>query len=167
VGEPPSTRGYTPSVFALLPRLLERAGQGPKGSVTGLFTVLVEGDDLNEPIADAARSLLDGHVVLSRRLASLSHYPAIDVLESLSRAMVDVVQPRHRGLAAKVREWLAVYREAEDLIRIGAYREGSSPAIDEAIRNLPTVNAFLRQELEEVATIDDSVRALAALGGPA
>jgi len=167
VGEPPSTRGYTPSVFARLPRLLERAGQGPKGSVTGLFTVLVEGDDLNEPIADAARSLLDGHVVLSRRLASQSHYPAIDVLESLSRAMIDVVQPRHRALAARVREWLAVYRDAEDLIRIGAYREGSSAAIDEAIRQLPSVNTFLRQGLEEVATIDDSVRALAALGGPA
>jgi flagellum-specific ATP synthase len=163
VGEPPSTRGYTPSVFALLPRIVERAGQGPRGSVTGLFTVLVEGDDLNEPIADATRSLLDGHIVLTRRLATESHYPAVDVLESLSRVMTDVASAEHRRLAARVREWLAVYRDAEDLIRIGAYRAGTSVAIDEAIAKLPAITAFLRQGLDEAATLEESVRALAAL----
>src|SRR5207253_9718996 len=117
VGEPPSTRGYTPSVFAVLPRLLERAGQGPEGSITGLYTVLVEGEDMNEPVADAARSLLDGHVVLSRRLASEGHYSAIDLLASLSRTMIDVATPEQLALAARVRGWLAIHREAEDLIQ--------------------------------------------------
>src|SRR5262249_44915694 len=126
VGEPPSTRGYTPSVFGLLPRLLERAGQGPAGSITGLYTVLVEGDDMTEPIADTARSLLDGHVALSRRLANEGHYPAVDVLGSLSRVMVDIVSPEHLAQANRVRGWLATHRDAEDLIQIGAYARGSS-----------------------------------------
>jgi flagellum-specific ATP synthase len=165
VGEPPSARGYTPSVFGLLPRLLERAGQGREGSITGLYTVLVEGDDMNEPIADAARSLLDGHVALSRRLASESHYPAIDVLGSISRVMVNVVPPEHRAAAARVRSWLATHRDAEDLINIGAYARGSSAAIDEAISRLPAINAFLRQPLDQRAPMTDSVAALAALAG--
>jgi len=163
VGEPPSSRGYTPSVSGLLPRLLERAGQGSEGSITGLYTVLVEGDDMNEPIADTARSLLDGHVVLSRRLASEGHYPAIDVLSSLSRVMVDIVSPAHQAHATRVRGWLSTHREAEDLIQIGAYARGSSPAIDEAVAKLPAVHAFLRQPLDQPATLADSVAALAAL----
>ncbi|TMA40181.1 MAG: FliI/YscN family ATPase [Deltaproteobacteria bacterium] len=165
VGEPPSTRGYTPSVFALLPRLLERAGQGPDGSITGLYTVLVEGDDLNEPVADAARSLLDGHVVLSRRLASEGHYPAIDVLPSLSRTMIDVVGSDQQAQAARVRACLATHRDAEDLIQIGAYARGSSAAIDEAIAWLPLITAFLRQPLDQRASFEESVAALAGLAG--
>jgi flagellum-specific ATP synthase len=163
VGEPPSARGYTPSVFGLLPRLLERAGQGPDGSITGLYTVLVEGDDMNEPIADTARSLLDGHVVLSRRLASEGHYPAIDVLGSISRTMIDVVPAEHQARANRVRSWLATHRDAEDLIQIGAYARGSNPGIDEAIARLPAINAFLRQPLDRPATLDDAAAALAAL----
>jgi flagellum-specific ATP synthase len=165
VGEPPSTRGYTPSVFALLPRLLERAGQGPDGSITGLYTVLVEGDDLNEPVADAARSLLDGHVVLSRRLASEGHYPAIDVLASLSRTMIDVVGSDQQAQAARVRACLATHRDAEDLIQIGAYARGSSATIDEAIAWLPLITAFLRQPLDQRASFEESVAALAGLAG--
>jgi flagellum-specific ATP synthase len=163
VGEPPSARGYTPSVFALLPRLLERAGQGPEGSITGLYTVLVEGDDMNEPIADTARSLLDGHVVLSRRVASEGRYPAIDVLGSISRVMIDVVTPEHQARANRVRSWLATHRDAEDLIQIGAYARGSTPAIDEAIARLPRIQEFLRQPLDEPATLADASAALAAL----
>ncbi|TMB46427.1 MAG: FliI/YscN family ATPase [Deltaproteobacteria bacterium] len=165
VGEPPSTRGYTPSVFAVLPRLLERAGQGPEGSITGLYTVLVEGDDLNEPVADAARSLLDGHVVLSRRLASEGHYPAVDVLASLSRTMIDVVGADQQAQAGRVRAWLATHREAEDLIQIGAYARGSSQAIDEAIAWRPLIAAFLRQPLDQRASFEESVAALAGLAG--
>ena len=165
VGEPPSTRGYTPSVFAVLPRLLERAGQGPEGSITGLYTVLVEGDDLNEPVADAARSLLDGHVVLSRRLASEGHYPAVDVLASLSRTMIDVVGADQQAQAGRVRAWLATHREAEDLIQIGAYARGSSQAIDEAIAWRPLIAAFLRQPLDQRASFEESVTALAGLAG--
>jgi flagellum-specific ATP synthase len=163
VGEPPSARGYTPSVFALLPRLLERAGQGPDGSITGLYTVLVEGDDMNEPIADTARSLLDGHVSLSRRLASDGHYPAVDVLGSVSRVMIDVVPPEHQTAAARVRGWLATHRDAEDLINIGAYARGSSPGIDEAVARRPAIAAFLRQRLDEPASLAESAAALTAL----
>jgi flagellum-specific ATP synthase len=160
VGEPPSARGYTPSVFGLLPRLLERAGQGSTGSITGLYTVLVEGDDMNEPIADTARSLLDGHIALSRRLASEGHYPAIDVLASISRVMIDVVPSAHQELAARIRSWLATYRDAEDLIQIGAYSRGTSAAIDEAVTRLPAITAFLRQSLEEPSTLDAALGAL-------
>src|SRR5256886_8566848 len=163
VGEPPSTRGYTPSVFAVLPRLLERAGQAPDGSITGLYTVLVEGDDINEPVADAAPPLLDGPVVLSRRLASEGHYPAIALLASLSRTMIDVAKPEQLAQAARVRGWLAIHREAEDLIQIGAYARGSSAAIDEAIAWRPLVTAFLRQPLDQRAPYEESV---AALHGP-
>jgi len=165
VGEPPAQRGYTPSVFALLPRLLERAGRAGGGSITGLYTVLVDGDDMNEPIADAARSILDGHVVLSRRLAGEGHWPAIDVLQSISRVMLEVTPPAHQALAQRVRAWLATYREAEDLIQIGAYQRGASPQVDEAVVRRPQIQAFLRQALDEPAALPDAVAALAALAG--
>jgi flagellum-specific ATP synthase len=138
VGEPPTTRGYPPSVYALLPKLLERPGAQAHGSITGMFTVLVEQDDMNDPIADAVRSILDGHLVLSRNLASRGHYPAIDVLESNSRIMIDVVSPEHRQLAQQIREMLAIYRDAEDLINIGAYVEGSNKEIARVICGRPS-----------------------------
>ncbi len=153
IGEPPATRGYTPSVFALLPRLLERAGRddGP-GSITGLYTVLVEGDDLNDPIGDAARSILDGHIVLSRDLAAQNHYPAIDVLVSASRVMNDVASPQHRDNSGKIRELMAAYRKAEDLVNIGAYRQGANPTIDRALSQIDAINHLLRQRIEEDAS---------------
>jgi flagellum-specific ATP synthase len=165
IGEPPSARGYTPSVFAMLPRLLERAGATEHGSVTGLYTVLVEGDDLNEPVADTARSLLDGHVVLSRALAHQGHYPAIDVLRSVSRLMGDLVPAPQVAQANRVRGWLATFRDAEDLINIGAYRAGTSPRIDEAVAKIETIQAFLRQGLDERCSIADSAAALATMTG--
>ena len=149
IGEPPTTRGYTPSTFALLPRLLERAGMGETGSITGLYTVLVEGDDMDEPVADAVRSILDGHIVLSRRLQSQGHYPAIDVLESVSRVMVDVVSEAHFQTSNRLKELLVNYREAEDLINVGAYQEGNNPEIDYAIRYVNSINAFLRQGIDD------------------
>ena len=149
VGEPPATRGYTPSVFSLLPQLLERAGTGEKGSITGLFTVLVEADDMNDPIADSVRSILDGHVVLTRELATQNHYPAIDVLESVSRLNRDLLQPEQLKLTAAAREHLATYRKNQDLINIGAYPAGSSAAIDQAIALHEPLNQFLRQGVTE------------------
>jgi flagellum-specific ATP synthase len=163
IGEPPATKGYTPSVFALLPKLLERAGNAKKGSITGLYTVLVEGDDLNEPIADAVRSILDGHIVLSRRLASAGHYPAVDPLESISRAMQAVTTEEHRKAAHWLKDILATYREAEDLINIGAYVKGSNPRIDEAINRIGTIRLFLRQAFSEPANFEDSVQQLQQL----
>jgi flagellum-specific ATP synthase len=165
IGEPPTTRGYTPSVFALLPKLLERAGAGERGTITGLFTVLVEGDDMNEPVADAARAILDGHCVLSRELAHRNHYPAIDVLESVSRLAVQITSPEVRASAAELRETLAVYRRNEDLITIGAYAPGSDARVDKAIERLPAITAFLRQGLEEAVPAGDSDRLLAELLG--
>jgi flagellum-specific ATP synthase len=161
VGEPPATRGYTPSVFALLPRILERAGTNDKGSITGLYTVLVEGDDMNEPVSDMVRSILDGHVALSRKLASLNQYPAVDILDSISRLMVDITTPEHRQLAARVREIVATYREAEDLINIGAYVKGSSEKIDFAISRIDKINMFLRQGIQETDDFNESLRRLA------
>lgn len=149
VGEPPATRGYPPSVFAILPKLLERVGMSEKGSITGIYTVLVDGDDHNEPIADAVRGILDGHVVLSRELASRNHYPSIDVLQSVSRVMNDVADQQIQFLARKIREHLAVYQEAKDLIDIGAYVEGSNPQIDEAIKHIGRIKNFLCQGIEE------------------
>lgn len=149
VGEPPSSRGYTPSVFSLLPQLLERAGTGEQGSITGLFTVLVEADDMNDPIADSVRSILDGHVVLSRDLATQNHYPAIDVLESVSRLNRDLLQPPQLEITAAAREHLAIYRKNQDLINIGAYPAGSNPAIDHAIALHEPLNKFLRQRVTE------------------
>jgi len=149
VGEPPTTRGYTPSVFSLLPQLLERAGTGEQGSITGLFTVLVEGDDMNDPIADSVRSILDGHVVLTRELATRNHYPAIDVLESVSRLNRDLLKPEQISLTAAAREHLAVYRKNQDLINIGAYPAGSNAVIDRAIALHEPLNKFLRQGVSE------------------
>ncbi len=147
--EPPTTKGYTPSVFALLPRLLERAGTDKHGSITGLYTVLVESDDLDEPISDAARSILDGHIVLSRSLATKGHYPAIDVLESVSRLKNDITSDEQKHYAQKILETLAIYRDNEDLISIGAYQEGSNPKVDNAINNIEEINDYLRQDIYE------------------
>ncbi|MGH7943931.1 MAG: FliI/YscN family ATPase [Opitutaceae bacterium] len=149
IGEPPATRGYPPSVFALLPRLLERAGAGEQGAITTLYTVLVEGDDMNEPVADAVRGILDGHIVLSRQLAHFNHYPAIDVLESVSRLTRDVCTPDEIALAGRLREHLALYRKNEDLVSIGAYQKGSNPALDQAITLQEPLRRFLRQATHE------------------
>ena len=149
IGEPPTTRGYTPSVLAMLPRLLERAGTDEKGAITGLYTVLVDGDDMNEPIADAARSILDGHIVLRRELASRGHYPAIDALDSVSRLMSELATKEHRDAATKLREMLATYQSSEDLILLGAYAAGSSPALDHAIARRDNTLKFLRQAPDE------------------
>jgi flagellum-specific ATP synthase len=162
-GEPPTTKGYTPSVFAALPQLLERAGMGQRGSVTGLYTVLVEGDDLNDPVGDAARSVLDGHIVLSRRLASHNHYPAVDVLESVSRVMPDVAAPGQMEAAARVREWLAAWRESEDLIQLGAYVRGTNPVADAAIDRMPEIRRFLRQASGEGTPLERTVERLIGL----
>jgi flagellum-specific ATP synthase len=160
VGEPPTSRGYTPSVFSLLPQLLERAGTGEKGSMTGLFTVLVEADDMNDPIADAVRSILDGHVVLTRELATQNHYPAIDILESVSRLNRDLLLPTQLELTAAAREHLAIYRKSQDLINIGAYAAGTNPVMDRAIALHEPLNRFLRQNLNEGFTTDQSWAAL-------
>ena len=160
VGEPPATRGYTPSVFALLPRLLERAGTSAKGSITGIYTVLVDGDDMNEPIADAVRSILDGHIVLSRNIAAQNHFPAIDVLASVSRVMSAVVTKEHMEANRKLRALMAVYKEAEDLIHIGAYVKGSSPKIDEAIQKIDAINDFLCQGVFEVQSFEETIQRL-------
>jgi flagellum-specific ATP synthase len=164
LGEPPTTKGYTPSVFTILPKLLERAGTSANnGTITGLYTVLVEGDDSNEPIADAVRSILDGHINLSRDLAMQNHYPAIDVLGSISRVMVDVVADDHRKKADQFKEILATYRKAEDLINIGAYVSGSNAKIDYAIEMIDRINSYLRQDLNETVLFDDSISQLEAL----
>lgn len=157
VGEPPTTKGYTPSVFATLPRLLERAGRfREQGSITGLYTVLVDGDDLTEPVADSVRSILDGHIVLSREIAAKNHYPAIDILNSASRVMRDIVPPRHLELAGKARNILATYSEAEDLINIGAYAKGSNPHIDFAISKIESINTFLQQRFDESTSLKNT-----------
>ena len=167
VGEPPTTKGYTPSVFSLLPKLLERSGtiQG-RGSITGIYTVLVEGDDFNEPIADAARSLLDGHISLSRDLANKNHYPAIDALQSISRVMVDIVDNEHRKKAGEILNILATYKKAEDLINVGAYVKGSNPDIDYAIAMMNLVNTFLEQDMNERVDYERSKQDLFALFEP-
>ncbi len=148
-GEPPTTKGYTPSVFAMLPKILERAGKTPEGSITGLYTVLVDNDDMNEPIADAVRAILDGHIVLSRDLAHKNHYPAVDVLASVSRLMAKLVDDEKREISRQARELLATYRESEDLINIGAYVEGSNPKIDRAVGCIEELNDFLTQDITE------------------
>ena len=160
VGEPPATRGYTPSVFALLPRLLERAGTSARGSITGIYTVLVDGDDMNEPIADAVRSILDGHIVLSRNIAAQNHFPAIDVLASVSRVMSAVVPKEHMEANRKLRALMAVYKEAEDLIHIGAYVKGSSQKIDEAVQKIDAINEFLCQGVFEVQGFEETIQRL-------
>jgi len=163
IGEPPATRGYTPSVFAMLPKLLERSGTGEHGTITGIYTVLVDGDDMNEPIADAVRSILDGHIVLSRNIAAHNHYPAIDVLASVSRVMSEIVEKNHNVAAQKMRSIMATYREAEDLINIGAYSTGNNIRIDEAISKIDAVNAFLQQDVYEQMTLDETVAKLLEL----
>ena len=163
VGEPPVTKGYTPSVFAILPRLLERSGRSNKGSITGLYTVLVDGDDMNEPIADAVRGILDGHVVLSRRLANKNHYPAIDVLASISRVMPQIVSEEHMLLSGQIKEILSIYNEAEDLINIGAYVKGTNRKIDDAIHKIEGINQFLKQRVNEDAPYEDTISQLSSL----
>ena len=160
IGEPPTTKGYTPSVFAILPKLLERAGNTDKGSITGFYTVLVDGDDMTEPIADAARSILDGHVVLSRKLANKGQFPAVDPLQSLSRVMPDVVTRDHRKRASVFNEILATYNEAEDLINIGAYVKGSNPQIDHALSKIKFLRSFLKQDINEEALYEETINRL-------
>jgi flagellum-specific ATP synthase len=162
-GEPPTTRGFPPSVFAILPKLVERAGRSARGSITAFYTVLVEADDPNEPIADTVRGLIDGHTWLSRRMAARTHYPAIDVLESLSRLMTEVIDSEHRRAAQAVRELLAVYRDHEDLISIGAYRRGSNKKVDIAIEMLDDLNQFLRQQVEERSSVEEAKKELLQL----
>ena len=163
IGEPPSTKGYTPSVFALLPKLMERAGTSEKGAITALYTVLVEGDDTNEPIADTTRSILDGHIALSRRLTSRGHYPPIDVLTSLSRTMPMVVTPEQLANAAKVRELMAAYDDVEDLVNIGAYKPGSNPTADAAIARREAIQSFLCQDKAETSRMDQTTGRLSLL----
>lgn len=162
-GEPPVTRGYPPSVYSEMPRLLERAGNSDVGSITGLYTVLVDGDDMNEPIADTARSILDGHIVLSRKLGHKNHYPAIDVLQSISRVMSAVADKKHKEVAGRLRNVLATYQEAEDLINIGAYRSGSNKEIDDAVAKIDAVNAFLCQGTHEKFDFDEIIQQMYAL----
>lgn len=164
-GEPPTTRGYTPSVFAVLPQLLERSGTSEAGSITGLYTVLVEGDDMNEPVADTVRGILDGHIVLSRELVARNHYPAIDVLSSVSRLMPEITSREHRVNAGAMRDVLATFKAAEDLINIGAYAHGSNPRIDFALSKIDQVNAFLRQDTDEPSDFDSASAALRAIFG--
>jgi len=164
IGEPPTTKGYTPTVFATLPKLLERAGRfQDQGSITGLYTVLVDGDDLTEPVADSVRSILDGHIVLSRDLAARNHYPAIDVLNSTSRIMRDISSPRHLELSGRARSILATYAEAEDLINIGAYMKGSNPNIDFAIEKHDEINKFLQQNYDETTSFKQSIEDLGSI----
>jgi len=160
VGEPPTTKGYPPSVFAHLPRLLERAGNGARGGITGIYTVLVDGDDFNEPVADASRSILDGHIVLTRRLASAGHFPAIDVLESKSRVRDQIIDEPQRTAAGTLMRLEAAYREKEDLILVGAYQKGSDPMVDMALRSRDKALAFLQQRPDEVTPFRESRQAL-------
>lgn len=157
IGEPPATKGYTPSVFAVLPKLLERAGTSDIGTITGFYTVLVDGDDMTEPIADAVRSILDGHIVLSRKLANKGQFPAVDPLQSVSRVMSDIVPPEHRKRAIAFNDILATYKEAEDLVNIGAYVKGSNPQIDHALSKISLLRAYLKQDMNERAIFSDSI----------
>lgn len=157
-GEPPVSRGYPPSVYSEMPKLLERAGRSDKGSITGLYTVLVDGDDFNEPITDTARSILDGHIMLNRKLAHKNHYPAIDVLQSISRCMSQIATKEHKSCAGRLKNVLATYNEAEDLINIGAYKQGSNPGIDYAIQKIEQVNGFLMQDVNDKFSFEDSVK---------
>ncbi len=163
-GEPPTMKGYPPSVFKLMPKLLERVGVTKnRGSITGIYTVLVEGDDLTDPVADSARSILDGHIVLSRELANRNHYPAVDPLKSVSRVMKDIVDEKHQQMAGKLLDILATYAKYEDIINIGAYKEGTNPQVDFALKMIDRINNFLMQKIEEKANFDESVKALYSL----
>ncbi|HOK34296.1 MAG TPA: flagellar protein export ATPase FliI [Fervidobacterium sp.] len=163
IGEPPTTRGYPPSVFAQLPKILERAGNSDKGSITGIYTVLVEADDFNEPISDTVRGIVDGHIMLSRRLAESNHFPAIDVLMSISRLMTDIVKPEHMQAARALRDMMATYNDAKDLIDVGAYKKGTNPKIDKSIQLIDEINAFLRQGIREKMSFDDTVEYLLSI----
>jgi flagellum-specific ATP synthase len=163
IGEPPATRGYTPSVFALLPKLLERSGTSAKGSITGLYTVLVDGDDMNEPVADAVRAILDGHVVLTRDLAHAGHYPAIDVLQSVSRLIGDIVSPEVRHAGVELRRLLAALKEKQDLISIGAYQPGSDPTVDAGLAKREAIESFLRQTVDYSSTAEEADSGLLGL----
>jgi len=156
-GEPPVSRGFPPSVFAILPKLLERSGMSDKGSITGLYTVLVEGDDMNEPISDTVRGILDGHIVLSRAIANSNHYPPIDVLGSVSRVMPDIVSKEHLSEFGTIKNMIAVYREAEDLINIGAYREGANPEIDRSVKLHNPIQGFLKQDMLEHYSFEETL----------
>ena len=162
IGEPPTTKGYTPSVFALLPRLLERSGMAEKGSITAYYTVLVDGDDMNEPIADTVRGILDGHIVLSRKIAAKNHFPAIDIGASVSRLMKEIVSEKHYQEAGRLRDLLATYETNEDLINIGAYK-GGNPAIDTAIRLIEPLNGFLKQGVNEHVGYNEAVLAMSVI----
>jgi type III secretion protein N (ATPase) len=162
-GEPPTRRGFPPSVFATLPRLMERAGQSDKGSITGLYTVLVEGDDMTEPVADETRGILDGHIILSRRLAAQNHYPAIDVLASVSRVMTMIVPKEHVAAAGKLRQLLAKYSEVEMLIKLGEYKPGGDPVTDEAVKKIDAINEFLKQGTHEKAEFDETIKKMASI----
>ena len=164
-GEPPVSRGYPPSVYSEMPKLLERAGCSDKGSITGLYTVLVDGDDFNEPITDTARSILDGHIMLNRKLAHKNHYPAIDILQSISRCMSQIATREHKQLAGKMKNVMATYNEAEDLINIGAYKPGSNPEIDYAISKIQAVNQFLLQEVNDKFTFEETVEMMKEIFG--
>ncbi len=163
IGEPPTARGYPPSVFAGIPGILERAGNSDKGSITAIYTVLVEADDFNEPISDTVRSVVDGHIMLSRRLAELNHYPAIDVLASVSRLMIDIASKDHIEASKKLRSLMAVYYEAKDLIDVGAYKNGSNPQIDNAIKMIGPINDFLKQGIDEKPTYEQTINQLLKL----
>ena len=165
IGEPPVSRGYTPSVYAELPKLLERAGNSDKGSITGMYTVLVDGDDFNEPITDTARGILDGHIVLSRKLAHKGHYPAIDVLASISRVMSNIASPTHKKLAGEIKKQMAIYKESEDLINVGAYNKGSSSEIDLAIEKMPAINAFLCQAVGDHVAFEETLNRMQEIVG--
>ena len=160
VGESPIARGYTPSIYTALPKLLERAGNTQKGSITGLYTVLVEGDDSNEPISDTVRGIIDGHIMLSRKIAMKNHYPAIDILASISRLMSDIATDQHKKMASKIRQLMAIYQENEDLLSIGAYKSGSNPSLDESIKKIQSINRFLVQEVSEVSSFDESIKSM-------
>ena len=162
-GEPPVTRGYPPSVYAEMPKLLERAGNSDKGSITGLYTVLVDGDDFNEPITDTARSILDGHIMLDRKLGHKNHYPAIDVLQSISRCMSQIATSEHKAAAGKLKNVLATYNEAEDLINIGAYKSGANKNIDYAIEKIDAINEFLCQDVDSKYSFDEELDMLKGL----
>lgn len=162
-GEPPVTRGYPPSVYSEMPKLLERAGTSEVGSITGLYTVLVDGDDFNEPITDTARSILDGHIMLDRKLGHKNHYPAIDVLQSISRVMSSITSKEHKQVASRLKNVMATYNEAEDLINIGAYKSGSNPNIDYAIQKINAVNSFLCQETDEKFSFEEELEMLESI----
>ena len=159
-GEPPIARGYTPSIYSAMPKLLERAGNFPEGSITGIYTVLVEGDDTNEPIADTVRGIIDGHIILSRKIAAQNHYPAIDILSSVSRLMSEIATPAHKEAAGKLRNLLSLYNANYDLISIGAYKHGTNPQLDEAIKKIDAINNFLMQGTKESFPLEETVKML-------